>query len=259
MTAHPCPELKQKLTLLKTKQRKLQRHYLYRSLVVSLFAGGILASILFGNWQIKDRSQIKIIGDRFINSAIISDSINIPYPQSIITIPSQQIESQLQSIPALQAVQVIKTIFPLSINIYLQERIPVATAISLGKVGFLDSQGVWLEPILYNHQQANFSSIEIKVVDFQPKYSTVWSEIYSLITAYPTLDVQEVHWEDGGNLFLVTSRFKVIFGADYSLLKRQFATLASFPDLATNQDLQNISQIDLTNPDVPFLEQYSEN
>ncbi|VEP15004.1 Cell division septal protein [Hyella patelloides LEGE 07179] len=255
MTAHPCPELKQKITLLKTKQRKVQRHYLYRSLVVSMFAGGILASILSGNWQIKDRSQITIIGDRLIDSAIISNSINITYPQSIITIPSQQIESQLQSISALQAVQVTKTIFPLSVNIYLQERIPVATALSLGKVGFLDSQGVWLEPILYNHQQANFSSTAIKVVNFKPQYSSIWSEIYSLITAYPTLDVQEVHWEDGGKLSLVTSRFKVIFGADYSLLQRQFETLASFPDLATNRDLQNIAQIDLTNPDAPFLEQ----
>lgn len=258
MSVHRDPQLKQKLSLLKSEQRKIQYCYLWRSLVVTTVAGTMIAVAMSPRWQIKQQSQIIIKGDRLVTTAKLYPTIKMAYPQSVLTIPSQQIERQLKSIPALESVRVNKTIFPPLVNVYIQERIPVATAVSSGKVGFLDRQGVWLEPSLYDPQQANLPLTTIKVINFQPQYNHIWSEIFALIAVYPTINVKEVHWDRVGNLFLITSNFKVLFGRDRSLLKRQFATLATFPDSALNKNLSNIAQIDLTNPDVPFLEQHSE-
>jgi cell division protein FtsQ len=255
MTAHSCNDLKKNLSLLKAKQRQRQRCYLYRSLLVSAFASGILAIIMSYNWQIKAQSQVIVRGDRFLAASAIFNLLQLSYPQSIVSFSTQNIEERLQSIPALQSVRVTKALFPPSINIYLQEKIPVATALSSGKVGFLDSQGVLLEPNLYDDRKTNFPPTKIKVVNFQPQYSKVWSEIYRLTVAYPSTDVKEVRWDNAGNLFLRAKNFRVILGSNRSLLAKQFATLASFPDFTTDKKLHNIAQIDLTNPDTPFLEQ----
>lgn len=255
MTAHPYPDLQKKLSLLKAKQRNVQRHYLYRSLIVTTLAAGTLVASLSESWQIKTQSQVILEGDRFVADSAIFNTLKITYPQSIVTFASQDIESQLRSIPALQSVKVSKTLFfPPLVTIYLQERTPVAIALSSGKVGFLDSQGVWLEPALYNYTENNLSLIKIKVVNFKPQYSKVWSEIYSLIVAYPTIAVKEVHWDNVGNISLRANNLKVILGSNYSLLPKQFATLASFPDFTSHKKLENTAQIDLTNPDTPFLE-----
>lgn len=246
--------LKKKLSILRAKQRRVQRRYFYRSLIVSAVASLILAVVFSSDWQIKQPSQVTIEGDRFLATSAIFNHLKLSYPQSIVSLPTQKIETRLKSIPALQSVKVTKTFFPPSVKIYLQERTPVAIAISSGKIGFLDSQGVWLEPDLYNYTEANFPLAKIKVVSFQAQYSQVWSQVYRLITTYPTLEVREVYWDNAGNLALMAKNLKIILGSNNSLLEKQFATLASFPDLANNQKLQNITQIDLTNPDTPFLE-----
>ena len=254
MTVRPCSELKQKLTLLKTEQRKVQRRYLYRALWVSSLAGSIIALAFSNRWEIVDSSQIAIYGTRFTDTSAISQLIDFSYPESIITVPTQNIEARLRSISALRSVRVGKTIFPPSVKVYLEERIPVATALSMGKVGFLDREGNWLEQNMYDYQQPDFPATAIKVINFEPQYSAIWSEIYSLIIAYPQLRVSEIQWHDGGNLILLCDEFKVILGANHSLLEKQFVTLANFADLTINEQAKDIFLIDLTNPEIPLLE-----
>ena len=257
MTVHPYSELKQKLTLLKTEQRKLQRRYLYRALWVSSVAGSIIALAFSNFWEITDSSQIAIYGARFADTATISQLIDLPYPQSIINVPTQNIEARLRSISALRSVRVGKTIFPPSVGVYIEERIPVATAISRGKIGFLDREGNWLKPDMYDYQQSDFPASAIKVINFKPQYSAIWSEIYSLIVAYPQLKIVEIQWDDGGNLILLGDKFKVLLGANPSLLEKQFVALANFADLASSDRVKDILLIDLTNPEIPLLESNS--
>lgn len=250
--AHSSDELQQQLSWLQRKQQTQQRCYLWRSLFVSSLAGGILTLAMSSYWQIKSPSQVRIKGDRDLAVSTIENRLQISYPQSIITVSTGQINRQLQSIPALESVRVTKSLFPVGVNIYLQERVPVAIAIASGKVGFLDRWGVWIDPNFYKNAEL-LPSNSIKVVNFAPRYSIIWSELYNFTVAYQTLDVREVHWDEQGNLWLITNNFQVFFGSDNSLLQRQFATLASFADFDTEQSLHNVTQIDLSNPDVPFL------
>ena len=253
MTDHHAIELQQKFLQLDKQRRKVQQNYLWRAAVVSTFAGGILAAFFSPYWQLREPSQIKIKNDRLINRFAIYRELDVVYPQSILTVPTQQIEKQLEKVTVLKSVQVTKTIFPPAINIHLQERIPVATALAEDQVGFIDSQGVWLNPQLYNHQQTDVPLTSIKVVNFRPQYRKVWSRLYNLINTYPTIGVQEVHWNEVGSLLLVTKNYQVLLGSDYLLLENQFDILASFPALDADSQLENITQIDLTNPQTPFL------
>ena len=250
------PELKRKLSLLKIKQRQAQNRYFWRSIIVSLVAGGIFSLAIFPHWQIKTQSQIKIEGDRYILSSAIYQALNFNYPQSAIAVPTQKIENRLGAMPIIKSVRVTKTILPPAVKIALEERIPVATAVSSGQVGFLDDKGVWLDPNFYDLKNNNLNLSDLKIVNFQPQYSQAWAKIYDLIIAYPTIGIREIHWDDVGNLFFVTENFKVFLGTNSSLLKKQFIALASFPNLATNKELQPISQIDLTNPDVPTIDKH---
>jgi cell division protein FtsQ len=251
--AHSSDELQQQFSWLQRKQQTQQRCDLWRSLFVSSLAGSILTLAMSSYWQIKSSSQIKIEGDRDLAVSTIENRLQISYPQSIVTVSTGQINRQLQSLPALESVRVTKSLFPPGVNIYLQERIPVAMVVSSTQVGFLDRQGVWLDPSFYEEPENLLPSNPLKVVNFIPQYSILWSEIFGLMATYQTLDIREVHWDEGGNLWLITSNFKVFLGSDNSLLPRQFAALASFPDSNTEQNLHNVTQIDLSNPDVPFL------
>ena len=258
MTDYSSPELKKKFSTLRKQQRKIQERYLLRAGVVSTFASGILAILFFPHWQIKEQSQIRINSDRLIDPLVIQNTLEITYPQSILTIPTQNLKTQLQDIPVFNSVRVTKNIFPPFIDIYIQEKIPVATVIADGKIGFLDSQGTWLNPEFYNYQRANLPITSIKVINFQSQYHQTWSKLYSLITAYPMIDIKEVHWDEMGSLSLVTKNCKVILGSDSSLLNNQFAILASFNDSDNSLQLTNVAQIDLTNPNIPFIKRNSD-
>ena len=253
MTTHSSSELQQKLSRLQKRQQTRQRCYLWRSLFVSGVASSILTLATSSYWQIKSSSQVIVNGDRDLAVNAIEGFLNVSYPQSIVTVSTGQINRRLETISALESVRVTKSLFPPAVRIYLQERVPVATAVSSGKIGFLDRHGVWLDPNFYQDSATILPNNSIKVVNFMPQYSILWSEIYSLIIAYQTIDVREVHWDERGNLWLVASQFKVFLGSDSSLLKRQFTALASFPNSNSERSLHRVTQIDLSNPDVPFL------
>ena len=266
MPVHPYPELKQKLSRLKVEQRKAHYRAVVRSLVVSGFVGGILVLTMSPRWLVTGLDRFELVGDRIINQAAVynvleiatQDKISKPNTPSsnslqIWAVNSNQITRQLEAIPAIESVRVSKTLFPPTVKIYIKERIPVATATSNGQVGFLDYQGVWLDPGWYRSQNQDYPLTKIKAINFQPAYQETWQEIYSLINAYPNIEVKEIEWQHNGEAVVVTKQVRAILGNKTSLLRQQFAALASFTDITREKDLTDFSQIDLRNPDSLFL------
>lgn len=267
MATHLYPELKQKLSRLKLEERKVNYRNFWRSLLVCGFVGTMFSLAMSPSWRINSLEQFQLKGDRLVSKDAVYDVLKIA-TQDILgesdkvlstknpplwTVDSEALTSQLSKIPALQAVRVNKTLFPPAVKIYIQERIPVATAISNQKVGFLDYRGVWLNPNWYRPQSKEYPLTKIKVINFQPSYQATWAEIYSLINAYPNIEVQEVQWQENGVLTLKTKHLQAVLGTKNELLAQQFAALASFTDLAEEKDLTEFSQIDLRNPDSLFL------
>ena len=267
MSAHSYPKLNQKLSRLRFEERQVQNRYLWRSLLVCAFVGGLVSAALSPYWKIKSPEQFQLKGDRFTNPEAIYNVLQIPQKSAIAKsqvtfafqdlaiwkIDSKAMDRQLEAIPALRSVKVNKKLFPPSVNIYLQERIPVVVATAAGEVGFLDYQGVWLDPTWYKPQTKNLPLTKIKVVNFQSDYQAIWTKIYQLINAYPNIEVKEIQWQEEGNIVVITNGFKAVLGNDETLLERQFASLASFTDSAKAKNLTGFSQIDLKDPERLFL------
>jgi len=269
MSSYPYSLLKQKFAHLNSNRRHQQALYLWRSIVAGLFSSSLLIALVLYPRKITKPSQVVINSDRSINTAKIYQHLDIPLAQSQQSqsqlpgylylkspwiISSQSIISRLESISAIETARITKTIFPPRIKIHLQEKIPVVTAISSGKVGFLDRQGNWLEPSLYNHRAENLPLTKIKVVNFTEKNKSTYVKLLKLLSAYPQVGLKEMSWSEEGYLSLITKDLKVRFGANPQLIQQQFDYLVNFPSKSKEKVVKNSSWLDLTNPESPFLE-----
>ena len=178
------PKLQQKLLLLQQQNRKLLRIAIWRCLIVSSLVATCLAIVFSPHWQIKNSSQVVLEEDIIVADSTIYSLLKLNYPQWIWTIPSHQLSENLKSITPIVDAMVTKQMFPPQMKVRLQERVPVATVWSQGKIGFLDAEGVWLEANFYRYSEDNqhFSLPQLKVINFQPQYREAWSEIYRFLT-----------------------------------------------------------------------------
>ncbi len=270
MSLNPYSQLKQQLAHLNSNHRQQQALYLWRALILGLFSGSLLVALVLYPRKIIKPSQIVINSDRSINKEKIYQNLDIQVAKSESTqsqlpmflnarspwtVSSKNIIARLEAISAIETARITKTIFPPVINIYLQERVPVVTAISEGKVGFLDRQGNWLDPSLYNYRSEKLPLTKIKVVNFTNKNKRTYAKLFQLISSYPSIGVKEIIWNEAGNLSLITKDLKVRFGSNPKFIKQQFNYLVSFPLNSSEKALHNSSWLDLSNPASPFLEQ----
>ena len=260
MSSFYDPKLKQKLFFLQHQNRQRLRISIWRCWVVSSLVVSSVAIITSTYWQIKKPSQVVLEEDIFVAESTIYSLLKLNYPQWLWTIPSHQLSNNLKSIPPILDAMVTKQMFPPQMKVRLQERVPVATALSQGKIGFLDADGVWLEAKFYRYSEdnQNFSLPQLKVINFQTQYRDTWSEIYRLLTMYPGIELLEVRWDEVAHLYLKTNIAKVYLGGDRSLLEQQFQVLARFPELSTQENLTGVEYLDLSNPNIPFIQRYTE-
>ncbi|MDJ0742072.1 MAG: FtsQ-type POTRA domain-containing protein [Xenococcaceae cyanobacterium MO_167.B27] len=260
MPASSFPKLEDKISLLKQQKHKLRQRFLWRSILVSTIATSLLTATIIPHGQIKHPSQVQIEGTNLIAETTIHHLLNIQYPEFIWQIPSQKLSQNLESIPPIADTRINKQLFPPVLQVFIQERNPVAVAISASgnNLGFLDAQGIWLDPKYYEDSGTKIVIGGLKVLNFQSSYSSVWSEVYRLIKAYPSIKILEVRWDNSHNLYLKTSLGTVYLGSDLSYLEKQFTAMASLKNLPNHLQLSQIYYIDLTNPERYSIQKYPE-
>lgn len=256
MSAFPPPQLKYKLAVVEKQAQRLSRLAIWRSCMVMSCAISLFSIALLPYWQIKHQYQVQIRGDKLVAKDTIHTFLKLSYPQFIWTIHGANLTEKIESIPAIAAAKVTKQIIPPRLIISLQERVPVALALSYGKVGFLDGKGQWISQEFYGNMNANFPLPKLKVVNFQPQYRDSWSEIYQLISLYPGLKINEVRWDQSDSLFLKTGLGTVYLGSDLSRLKKQFDVMARLKNLSAQFERSKIVYIDVSNPDLNLIQKY---
>ena len=256
MSVFPPPQLQYKLALVKLQQRRELQISLWRAcFMISLTMGlGIAATL--PNSQIKARSQIKIDGETLVSEDKIYQALNFRYPQFIWSVNGINLGHKIESIPSIQAAKVNKQIIPPTITISLHEKKPVALATSQGEVGFLTSQGEWIEQKFYGNINADFPLPKLKVIDYKIQFRQHWHKIYQLISLYPELEITEVHWQSSGNVFLKTKIGQVFLGSESSRLTQQFKIISKLKNLPNKIDSSEIAYIDLSNPGVNLIQKY---
>ena len=256
MNAFPPPELQHKLTLAKLQKHRLARISLWRSCFVisCTMSLGLIAALPY--WQIEQQDQIQISGEQLVNKDTVYEALSFTYPQFIWTVNGLKLTQKIESIPSITAAKISKQIIPPIITISLQEKTPVALAISQGKVGFLDVYGEWIDQKFYGDIDADYSLPKIKVINYQSQYQLTWSKIYQLILLYPELEINEVAWNQSGNLFIQTKIGRVFLGTDLSRLKQQFVIMAKLQNLPDYLERSEIAYINLSNPDLTLIQKY---
>ena len=256
MSAFPPPQLQYKLSLIKIQQQRLTRLSFWRAcLMISCATGlGLLATI--PNSQIKRASQIEVDGERLVSENTIRQALKFSYPQFIWSINGIDLARKIESIPSVKAVKVSKQIIPPKINISLQEKTPVALATSQGQVGFLSDRGEWIEQKFYDNTNLDLPLPKLKVINYQPRLSSIWREIYQLSLLYPELKITEVHWREGDRIFLKAKIGQVLLGSETSRLEQQFQTISKLKNLSDRVDTEEIAYIDLSNPGVNLIQKY---
>lgn len=256
MSLFPPPELRHKLTLAKLQKHRLARISLWRSCFVigCTMSLSLIAALPY--WQIKHQNQIQISGKKLVSKNTVYDALSFTYPQFIWTVNGLKLAQKIESIPSVAAAKVSKQIIPPTVTVSLQEKAPVALAISEGKVGFLDIHGEWIDQKFYGDIDADYSLPKIKVINYQSQYQRTWSKIYQLILLYPELKVDEVEWNQTGNLFVQTKIGRVFLGTDLSRLKQQFIVMTKLQNLPAYLERSEIAYINLSNPDLKLIQKY---
>ena len=258
MSAFPPPQLKYKLALVDVQEHRLFRIALWRSCFVISCAVSLCLLAISPYWQIKHQSQIQITDRKLVSKNTVYTALNFAYPQFIWTVNGLNLTQKIESVPSIATAKVNKRLVPPALIISLQERVPVALASSEGKVGFLDPEGKWIAQEFYTNIDANFpaSLPKLKVINYQLQYQQSWNSIYQLISLYPELQIEQVEWNQAGNLFLNTKLGKVFLGSDLSRLKQQFKIMLKLQNLPTYLERSEIAYIDLSNPELNLIQKY---
>ncbi len=256
MSAFPPPQLQYKLALVKLQQNRLARISLWRSCWIIICTMGLGLAATLPYWRIKHQSQIQIDGEKLVSQNTIYAALNFTYPQFIWTVNGIDLTQKIESLPSVEVAKVNKQILPPQITISLQEKAPVALATFQGKVGFLDSQGEWIAQEFYSNINDNYLLPKLKVTDYKTTLRTTWSKIYQLISLYPELEIDEVHWNQSNSLFLNTKIGQVFLGSELSRLEQQFKIMAKLKNLPAYLESSQIDYIDLSNPDVFLIQKY---
>jgi cell division protein FtsQ len=213
--------------------------------------------VILPQWQIRQPAQVEILGEHLIKEEKIFTFLDLSFPQFTWSIPPQKLRQKLESIPAIATAKVKRQILPSRLIISLEERVPVAVALSGEKVGFLDAEGILISSTFYELNE-EFPLPTLKVTNWQPQYRPYWLQIYHLLTYYSGIKIWEIRWQEPTNLSLKTEIGTVYFGSPADRLVDKFTVLAQLKNLPQYLKTSEIAYIDLSNPDLRLIERYSQ-
>ena len=255
-------ELKNRRQQLQHRRRIRFWQGMWRSLVVTGMAGGLVWAITLPNLVIRKPEQIEIEGNQLLNSQTVQALIPISYPQSILKLQPSLLSQQLEAQSPIAEATVTRQLLPPSLTIELKERKPVAISIPSNgrnikdidsKIGYLDEEGVWIAKNSYRESKNNIKFPTLKVIGFNSQYGLYWSEIYQAV-AKSKVRILEINFLDPNNLVLKTELGEVHFGSYTSqTFPKQLRILAQLGNLSNKVEVSKISYIDLQNPQAPAL------
>lgn len=247
---------------LKTRRQELKRRRqlrllqtTWRSLLATGMAWGLFWVLTQPNWVIRDPQQIDVEGNEFLSPQTVRSLLSLSYPQSLWQLEPQQLSQQITATAPIAEARVIRSLLPPRLTIEVEERQPVAIAISPTQqtLGFIDEQGIFMAKESYLGLAESQELPKLKVIGFHPDTPFNWPAIYQALAAAPieaiTLDVQNPQ-----NLILKVDIGDIHLGPYTPQLPQQLNTLAHLRELPDRVETNSIDYIDLTNPNSPTVQ-----
>jgi len=262
-------ELAQRRSQLRRQRRLKALQTIWRSLLVSVLAGGVVWVITRPDWVIRNPEQIDIEGNELLSAPKIRSLLHLSYPQSLLKLQPQIIVDNLESQAPIARVTVTRQLLPPSLTIQVKERQPVAiaqpptakkqpTSAKPIPLGLLDAQGVWIPIDNYSNGKRSLKLPTLKVIGLHDQYRAYWSSLYQTVSHSP-VKVVEIDCQDPVNLIIKTELGKIHLGAYSSRIPYQFKVLDRMRELPTHINPDEIDYIDLKNPDFPSIQLKKDN
>lgn len=253
-------KLTQRRHQLRRQGRRKSFQEIWRSLFVSGLAGGLLWVTTQPFWAIRSSEQIEIKDNELLTTSAIRSLVPLSYPQSLLTLSPQALAEHLESNAPIAKATVTRQLVPPELSIQVQERQPVAIALSPGgqyqfatRIGLLDERGIWMPIDSYNTVNSPLQWPTLKVIGLNKQSRQYWPEVYKAVSHSP-VKVLEINWQSPGNLIVKTSLGDVHLGAYSSRLSYQFSVLDKMRELPSYMNASQIAYIDLKNPDAPSIQ-----
>lgn len=240
---------------------------LWQILATCGLLGGLIWAITRPNWLLRDSNQIMIEGNSLLPRQAILSLLPLNYPKWLLQISPEELSQAVESNAAIADVNVTRRLFPSSLVVQVEERVPVAIAITptpdttpnpKATIGFLDPDGVWIPRQSYPPQVRQFlKSPNLKVIGAPESYRSYWTPLYQAVS-HSSIKVMEIDCQDPRNLILKTELGIVHLGPYTTKLAQQFKVLEQMRQLPRQLNSSQIKYIDLKNPAKPSIQTYIE-
>lgn len=244
--------LKSRRKTLRVQRRFKAWQGVWRFLALLGMMGGLIWMVSWPHWMIRDKSQIKIVGNKLLSSDKIRQFLKISYPQSIWQLPLHELTQQLKAEPPLKDIHLTRQLFPTQITVTVKERQPIAMGTSSQGEGYLDATGIWISKKFYKKDTKVETEQDLTVLGFEPQYRSYWLEIYHLILQSP-INVMTVDWQDPSNLILKTELGTVHCGPYGNRFREQLQVLAKMREISSHIPPDRRFYLDVTNPSSPSV------
>lgn len=247
-------ELSQRRKTLRRQRRTRFFQASWRNVAIASLAVGAVWVATLPEWVIRRPEQVTIKGNRFISEQTIRSLLPINYPQSLLKVQPQSISDALKAKAPIAEATVDRQLFPPSLTVRIQERIPIAqTTAKAAQPGLLDETGMWISQEGYKTLNPNVQLPALKIVGSPEQYRTNWTAFYQAIRQSP-VKILEANWEDPTNLILKTELGAVQFGVYGSNFPTQLKVLDQMRRLPNRVNLGQVLSIDLRNPNSPTVQ-----
>ncbi|NJN48796.1 MAG: FtsQ-type POTRA domain-containing protein [Alkalinema sp. RL_2_19] len=214
-------------------------------------------------WVIRDASQLRVEGNKFLSAQTIRNLVPLKYPQSIFRTQPNAIAEDLKRKAPLSAVQIDRQLFPPELIVRVTEQTPVAAVHSKNEKGgqpsatpdqLLDAQGNTIPIERYQSLEQGIQLPALRVLGDPKEYRQYWSTLFQHIQQNQ-LSLQQVDWRDSSNLILTTEVGPIHLGPyQPPLFVRQIRAIKGLQSLTQKVPSNQIDYIDLRNPDAPALQ-----
>ncbi|TVQ08724.1 MAG: FtsQ-type POTRA domain-containing protein [Leptolyngbya sp. DLM2.Bin27] len=228
---------------------------------------GLTVAVFWGTtrptWLIHSPDQINVSGNHLLSDQAVQNLIPLEYPQPLMKVEPEILARQLRDRGPIVSAEVTRQLLPPRLNVRVEERVPVALVLPVGKgdrttdtqflqAGFLDAQGAWMPLASFGIGPASPQLPTLQLRGIQPQYQRYWPQIYDTISSSPVA-ITEIDWQDPNNLVLETILGTVYLGPYSPELEQQLATLDRMRHLPDQLADSEVARIDLSNPDVPTI------
>lgn len=279
-------ELKGRRSSLRRQRRRQVVHAIWRTFAISSLAGGLVWGATQPTWIISKSDQINIEGNQLLSDQAVQSLLPLTYPQSLLRIEPQVIVQKLESPKsAIAKATVTRQLFPPSLTVQIQERQPVAIAVSAPEsnalpdsdriaqvsdssaiatpskrslVGLLDPNGAFIPLESYKALNVSVPTPQLKVISMSERYLKDWPAIYQAVRD-TQVQVSEIDWQDPRNLILKTELGSVHLGPYSPRFADQLDVLDRLRSLPSKLKSSQIAYIDLKDPESPAIQMLKSN